>query len=86
MIRQAMAELAAHLAGVRVLALLADNRPAWAIADLCALDGGIAQLPLPVFFTPAQVGHALKATGADALLTDQPAQAAALDPRFVLRA
>ncbi|MGD9833029.1 MAG: AMP-binding protein [Piscinibacter sp.] len=54
--------------GVRVLATLMDNGAAWIAADLAALQAGIVHLPLPGFFTPAQISHALRAAGADALL------------------
>lgn len=66
-----VAELATLLAGCRVLAVLADNAPEWVIADLAALRAGCAHLPLPTFFSQAQLAHALEQTGADALLTDQ---------------
>lgn len=58
----------------RVLAVLADNGPAWAIADLAALWGGLVHLPLPGFFSPEQLTHALETTGTDSLLTDTPAR------------
>ncbi len=54
--------------GVRVLATLKDNGAAWIAADLAALQAGIVHLPLPGFFTPAQIAHAMRAAGADALL------------------
>lgn len=65
--------------GVRVLATLMDNGAAWIAADLAALRAGIVHLPLPGFFTPAQIGHALRAAGADALLA-APQAAAAFAP------
>ena len=61
-----------HLAGVHVLAILADNSPDWALSDLAALKAKIPVLPLPVFFSAAQLAHALKQTGADLVVTDQP--------------
>lgn len=72
--------LAASLqaAQVRVLATLMDNSPAWAVADLAAAQAGMVHLPLPLFFTPAQIGHALQAAGADAVLA--PPEAAARWP------
>lgn len=73
-----VAELAALLAGCRVLAVLADNAPEWVIADLAALRAGCVHLPLPTFFSQAQLAHALEQTGADALLTDQAARIDAL--------
>lgn len=64
-------------AGTRVLATLLDNGPAWVVADRAAARAGIVHVPLPLFFTPAQVAHALHAAGIDTLLT--PLQVA---PRF----
>lgn len=46
----AIDDLAARLTGTRVLAVLADNAPAWVIADLAALRAGTVHLPLPDFF------------------------------------
>lgn len=55
--------------GTRVLATLMDNAPAWVVADLAALEAGVVHVPLPSFFTPEQVRHALAAAGVDTLLT-----------------
>ena len=76
--------LAARLAGTRVLAVLADNGPAWVIADLAALRSGTVHLPLPGFFSQAQLAHALDETAADTLLTDQPGRIAELERGFSL--
>lgn len=77
----ALAEkLARH--GRHTLAVLADNGPAWVAADLAALKCRIAHLPLPPFFSPEQLHHALTATGADALLTDRPETVRAALPDF----
>jgi len=70
----AVDSLASGLAGTRVLAVLADNGPAWVIADLATLRAGIVHLPLPGFFSQSQLAHALTQTGADTVLTDQPAR------------
>lgn len=64
-------------AGTRVLATLLDNGPAWVVADRAAARADVVHVPLPLFFTPAQVAHALHAAGVDTLLA--PTQAA---PRF----
>ncbi|MBL0418746.1 AMP-binding protein [Ramlibacter sp. AW1] len=56
-------------AKVRVLATLLDNSPGWIVADLAAARAGIVHVPLPAFFTPEQVRHALVVAGVDALLT-----------------
>ncbi len=78
----AVRDLADRLAGGRVLAVLADNGPAGVMADLAAMQGGLVHLPLPGFFSPPQLVHALQATAADMLLTDQPERAAALELGF----
>lgn len=56
-------------AGVRVLATLMDNAPAWVVADLAAERAGAVHVPLPLFFSAEQVAHALGAAGVDAVLT-----------------
>jgi long-chain acyl-CoA synthetase len=83
--RDVLEELAAlqgPLAGSRVVGVLADNSAAWVIADLACQDAGVVHLPLPEFFTPAQLRHALEQAGADTVLTDQPARIEALDLGF----
>ncbi|MCQ1551224.1 MAG: AMP-binding protein [Candidatus Accumulibacter phosphatis] len=82
-LRLEIEDLAGRLAGTRVLAVLADNGPAWAIADLAALRAGAVHLPLPGFFSQPQLAHALEQSAADTLLTDQPARIAELDLGFV---
>ncbi|WP_428419683.1 AMP-binding protein [Methylibium sp.] len=61
--------------GVRVLATLLDNGAPWLIADAAAARAGVVHVPLPGFFTPQQVQHALGAAGVDTLWT-VPAAAA----------
>lgn len=56
--------------GTRVLATRMDNGPAWVVADAAAQEAGVVHVPLPVFFTPQQVAHALQAAGVDTLLAD----------------
>ncbi|CAN5415406.1 AMP-dependent synthetase/ligase [soil metagenome] len=62
----------------RCLAILADNSCTWVLADLAALVAGIPSVPLPLFFSAAQMRHVIRAAGIDMLLTDQPRTAAAL--------
>jgi len=59
-------------AGVKALGLLADNGVAWAVADLSALFADILLVPLPPFFSAQQLQHAVRDSGLDAILTDQP--------------
>lgn len=58
--------------GARVIATLMDNGPAWVVADLAAAQAGVVHVPLPLFFTPPQIGHALQSAGVDTLLTPAP--------------
>ncbi len=70
-VRRAAAALRAR--GVRVLATRADNGPDWAIADLAAWQAGVVHVPLPAFFTGAQLAHVLDAAGVDAIAAPQGA-------------
>ena len=74
----AIEALALRLGGCRTLAVLADNGPAWVVADLAALRAGVTHVPLPTFFNPSQLTHVLNETCADTVLTDQPERIAAL--------
>jgi long-chain acyl-CoA synthetase len=53
----------------RVLATLLDNGPGFIALDEAAATAGLVHVPLPLFFTPPQVAHALQAVGADTLVT-----------------
>ncbi|POP54586.1 AMP-binding protein [Zhongshania marina] len=68
----AVQDLAAQLSvlGVQRLGLAADNGPEWIIIDLACQLAGIPLIPLPGFFTPQQVLHAVESSGADILLSD----------------
>jgi long-subunit acyl-CoA synthetase (AMP-forming) len=63
---------------VRMLGILADNGPDWVVIDLAAERIGLPLVPLPAFFTPAQLLHAVVATGMDALFCASTAAAGAL--------
>ncbi|CAN5880023.1 AMP-dependent synthetase/ligase [soil metagenome] len=69
----------------RCVAILADNSCAWVLADLAALAAGIPSVPLPLFFSAAQMAHVIQAAGIDMLLTDRPLVAAALLASKVLK-
>jgi long-chain acyl-CoA synthetase len=58
--------------GARVLATVLDNGLAWVIADRAARQAGVVHVPLPLFFTPAQLAHAIEVAGVDTLLTLPP--------------
>jgi long-chain acyl-CoA synthetase len=72
--------------GVACLALYADNGIDWIVADLACLASGTRIVPIPLFFTPMQIKHVLCSSGADTLLTDQPAlpQGIAAEPEIQL--
>jgi long-chain acyl-CoA synthetase len=71
-----------RLVGCRVLGVLADNSPSWIIADLACKEAGAIHVPLPGFFSPDQLRHALEQSAADTVLTDQPERVGALDLGF----
>jgi long-subunit acyl-CoA synthetase (AMP-forming) len=62
--------------GARVLATVLDNGAAFVALDEAALQRGIVHVPLPQFFTAAQMQHALQAAGVDTLLVAPPLAAA----------
>jgi len=76
----AVTTLAAELqqSGTQAVALAADNSPAWAVADLACIKAKIPLIPVPHFFSPAQIGHLLQQAGVDALITDRAESVAAL--------
>ena len=57
-------------AGVRRVAILADNGVPWAVADLALHLGGVLAVPLPSSFTTLQVQHSLDDAGVDAVFVD----------------
>lgn len=77
--------MAEKLVRCQVIAVLADNSVNWVLADLAALHRGAVHLPLPTFFSPAQMVNALTETGADAVLTDQPERITTLGLGFECR-
>ena len=66
-----VAQLAGELQalGLRTVATLLDNGAAWVLLDRALAQAGLVHVPMPVFFTPEQIGHTLQASGADALIT-----------------
>lgn len=66
----AVADLAGVLrsSGACRLGLYADNGPAWLVADLAALSAGITLVPLPAFFSRAQLAHIIAAASLDHII------------------
>jgi len=75
---RALTEAIAYRAGwlkarrIRILGLLLDNGPDWAVIDLAALAAGITLVPLPGFFSSAQLRHTIADAGVEAVMSDQP--------------
>lgn len=70
--RIAPLERALRRARPRVLGVLADNSPEWLALDFAAERAGVPLVPLPAFFTPEQMRHAVDACGMDALVCASP--------------
>jgi long-subunit acyl-CoA synthetase (AMP-forming) len=54
------------------IAVAVANHPAWVLLDIAALGYVIPSVPIPFFFTDAQILHAILDAGAGTLITDQP--------------
>ncbi|MBB1076840.1 AMP-binding protein [Rhodoferax sp. 4810] len=71
-LQQAVEDAQTWLQGsaTRVLASVLDNSAAFVALDEALLASGRVHVPLPPFFTAAQMQHALVATGTDTLVTE----------------
>jgi long-subunit acyl-CoA synthetase (AMP-forming) len=69
-VHEAMAWLEAE--GVEAIGLDLENGPDWVVLDLAALAMRICVVPLPRFFAPGQLRHAIASTGVDAIISDHP--------------
>lgn len=54
--------------GLRRFGLCGDNGPAWAVADLACLLAGVVCVPVPGFFSAAQVQHLFDRAGLEGVL------------------
>lgn len=61
-ITEELVRVGVHCAGLRM-----DNGIDWICADLACLVAGIPVVPIPMFFTGAQVAHVVRVAGIDAL-------------------
>jgi long-chain acyl-CoA synthetase len=57
------------------VAIVSENRPEWAIADLATLCAGAVDVPVYVTLTPGQVAYILKDSGAKVAFVSTPALA-----------
>jgi len=53
---------------INTLALLADNGPEWVVVDLACQIAECCFIPLPLFFSTAQIQHSLNQAGVDTLM------------------
>ena len=79
--RRAVEELSLGLRALGVergdrVALLSENRPEWAFADMAALAAGAVDVPIYPTLTPPQVLYILKDSEARLAIVSTPAQAA----------
>ncbi len=62
----------AQLVSQTSIALAVENHPAWVVLDLAAMANASPIVPLPAFFSAAQMHHAVLDAGARILITDNP--------------
>lgn len=59
-----------------VIGIAIDNHPAWAVADIAIMHthtiNKVVAVPLPLFFSQEQMGHAVMDAGIQSILCDQP--------------
>jgi long-chain acyl-CoA synthetase len=65
------------------VALYAGNSADWIVVDLACRLADVALLPLPGFFSPGQLRHALRTVPVDVVLTDRPSHLRRLFTSFV---
>lgn len=65
------------------IALAIENSPAWVVIDLAAMANANPTVPLPAFFSAAQMQHAVQDAGASVLITDNPTHFSALFAGFI---
>lgn len=58
-------------AGLTRVASQLDNGPHWLILDLALRELAAVHVPLPTFFSPNQIQHALQSSGAQCVVTDR---------------
>lgn len=68
---------AAAMRGQRV-GLLLGNGCAWALLDLALLSRAAVCVPMPAFFSDAQLRHLIDDAGLDSIITDEPLRVAQL--------
>lgn len=67
-----IAGIAGEFESCGTIGIALDNSPLWALADLATVAGGKICVPLPGFFSAAQINHAITDAGIELILTDRP--------------
>jgi len=67
-----------HEHDLTAVTLLADNGPLWCLVDLACAQAEVPLIPIPHFFSPAQMSHLIISAGADGIITENPEQVLAL--------
>lgn len=70
-LQHVLTEVAANIPNGRV-AVMMENSAAWAVIDLAIAACGAVAVPVPAFFTDAQIGHLVTDAAPDVLITDRP--------------
>ena len=67
-------DLSAELGALKIsrLAIYGDNTIDWALIDLAALSSNIVVVPIPLFFSNAQIQHLCQASNVDTIFADRP--------------
>jgi len=85
-LNQAIDDLVYDLKGqTRPVALAVSNHPAWVVIDLALMKMQTPLVPLPFFFTDAQLLHAVLDAGGNVLITDMPERFSQILGDFVIR-
>ncbi len=74
---RAISDLGAQIAAERV-AVMMDNSVAWAVVDLTIAACGAVSIPVPAFFSDAQIEHLLSDAAPDLLISDRATPPAVL--------
>jgi long-chain acyl-CoA synthetase len=71
---QHLSDISAELGalGLRRLGIYGDNAIDWALIDLAAMASNIIVVPIPLFFSNAQIQHLCEASKVDAIFADRP--------------
>ncbi len=75
---QATLAMTASLNWVRTVGVHMENSPAWIVTDLAAMATGVTHVPLPTFFSTAQLRHTIRDAQIDTIITDNPQRVAEL--------